>query len=280
MSCLEVYRTFPDEIVNALREVIQEHQAEEQYRNKFFNPIIREDVFELLSLWCNVIYYPFEDEDNDGFHISMPVNEKIEHFVYINTGKKKEKQIFAAAHELGHIWINNVRELLGEDVDPKTEDALMNRFAAELLLPEVPFRSRTFQKLEDFQLGEGTINKEDMFRLIAYLMDVFYVPFDSVVFRLYEMGWIDFDTCKLIIHDQEEEDGNQLLESIFKEAGYSNLMLPPDEKRAMPGFPELLRSAEESGLFSPQKAKNIRELFGWERIDASSETLDIKENGQ
>lgn len=36
--------------------------------------------------------------------ILKPVNGKLEHFVFINTDKVVQEQVWTAAHELGHVW--------------------------------------------------------------------------------------------------------------------------------------------------------------------------------
>ena len=57
--------------------------------------------------------------------------------MYINTAKTIAEQVFAAAHELGHVWgvATQVWELAGEHgvLESKIEERIINRFAAELL---------------------------------------------------------------------------------------------------------------------------------------------------
>lgn len=62
------------------------------------NAIVRDDIFTILEKHCTVLYYPIEDERNCGFHIKKIVNDTLEEFIYINTAKPLEEQIFAAAH--------------------------------------------------------------------------------------------------------------------------------------------------------------------------------------
>jgi len=57
--------------------------------------------FSILEKTAIVVFYPLDDE-NDGFHIQRTLKGKSADFVYINTSKAIEKQIFTAAHELGH----------------------------------------------------------------------------------------------------------------------------------------------------------------------------------
>ena len=68
------------------------------------NTAIRDDIFGILENQCTVVYFPIEDQKNRGFHIKKIVHNQLEDFVYINTGKPMAEQIFAAAHELGHIF--------------------------------------------------------------------------------------------------------------------------------------------------------------------------------
>ncbi len=49
-----------------------------------------------LEMNCRVIYYPIADDEICGF-------------VYINSYLPLEKQVFAAAHELYHIWCSDIK---------------------------------------------------------------------------------------------------------------------------------------------------------------------------
>ena len=68
------------------------------------NTAIKDSIFGILENECTVIYYPLENEKNRGFHIKKIVKNELKDFVYINTAKPIADQIFAAAHEFGHIW--------------------------------------------------------------------------------------------------------------------------------------------------------------------------------
>ena len=78
-----------------------------------------------------------------------PLNGKLEQFVFINTMKAVQEQTWTAAYELGHVWKvdSYIRESLDQD-DFDSED-LVNRFAAELLLPKDIFVKEVGNKLED-----------------------------------------------------------------------------------------------------------------------------------
>lgn len=111
------------------------------------NRIIKEDVFKILEMNCRTLYYPIEDDDICGFVYKF--RDRI--FAYINTYIPLEKQVFAAAHELYHIWYSDIEkgELLNSEVleeelpvsEINKEDLKANRFGAEFLLPEEVFRN-------------------------------------------------------------------------------------------------------------------------------------------
>ena len=68
------------------------------------NMVIRDDIFGILEKHCTVVYYPIENEINCGFHTKRFVKDRLGDFVYINTAKPVAEQVFAAVHELGHVW--------------------------------------------------------------------------------------------------------------------------------------------------------------------------------
>ena len=47
-----------------------------------------------------MLYYSLDD-DIDGCHICKPLNGEMKQFVYINTSKVLQEQVWTAAHELG-----------------------------------------------------------------------------------------------------------------------------------------------------------------------------------
>src|SRR5665811_278928 len=66
---------------------------------------IQDDVFTLLENECKVFYYPISDLQLWAFyHKDEQEDGSLRKFVFINTSLPYEKQIFAAAHELAHIW--------------------------------------------------------------------------------------------------------------------------------------------------------------------------------
>lgn len=171
------------------------------------NRIIKEDIFKILEMSCRTLYYPIQDEDICGFVYKF----KDRKFVYINSYIPLEKQVFAAAHELYHIWYSDIDkgELLNSKVleeempinEINKEDLKANRFAAEFLLPEEVFRN----ELSIRHFKKNSIG----LREVVELMDVFLVPYKTLVRRLHEIDYISLDKCNelLNIEDRKEDEG-------------------------------------------------------------------------
>lgn len=189
------------ERIKFTRKVIKEIQKlAEELKNQsgIFenNGIIRDDVFNILQQIenCTVVYYPIESEASedgcDGCHVERNVKGKPMQLVYINTANTRERQAFSAAHELGHIWNvdGRLKERLPElDIDV---EAVINRFAAELLMPERVFIEQGRDKMKEFLNEEHAIKLLDMIKVVVYLMNYFFVPYKAVVLRLVEVGII------------------------------------------------------------------------------------------
>ena len=154
------------------------------------NMIIRDDIFGILEKHCTVVYYPIENEINCGFHTKRFVKDRLEDFVYINTAKTVAEQVFAAAHELGHVWgvAAQVWELAGEEsvIESKTEERIINRFAAELLMPAKEFRKTFWAHMEKLGLDHNKLRLMDLIRIMVLQMNDYMVPYEAV--RRREIG--------------------------------------------------------------------------------------------
>ncbi|MFL0251150.1 ImmA/IrrE family metallo-endopeptidase [Clostridium neuense] len=168
------------------------------------NQIIKEDIFKILEMNCKVIYYPIEDDEICGF----VYNFKNHKFVYINSYIPYEKQIFTAAHELYHIWYSDIRagELLKSVVleetinfkDIKTEDIKANRFGAEFLVP----KDVLLNELQIRKIGKNLIG----LREIVELMDIFLVPYKTLIRRLYEIEYLTEDKCLELLKEEDRKE--------------------------------------------------------------------------
>ena len=262
-----------ENIVKAIQEQVQKIKKEYD----IVNEIIRDDVFSILQGLdnCNVLYYPLEGDDIGGCHIEKLVNGKLEQFVFINTYHPREKQAFVAAHELGHIW--KVDEKLKECL-PNEEfecEEVVNRFAAELLMPEERFKTVMKNYLEKVGYRGPKIAQEELVKLIAYLMNYFFVPYMAVLYRFNELGRLD-ERYNDIMRRYKESD---TLKDTIKTEQYTRLNIVTRLK-SLDNLREYLDQAEEQGYISSTKADAIRtdfELPQDKEDDDSEETIDFQE---
>ncbi|KJD43547.1 ImmA/IrrE family metallo-endopeptidase [Paenibacillus terrae] len=231
--------------------------------------VLREEVLELIQQEATLLKYPIKDNELCAF----VCKKKDRVFVYINTFIPREKQVFAAAHELYHIWYDqdklNQTELLHDQVlENYTEDVnelKANLFAALLLVPtEVlsnEIKSRGIQK--------DSLKIEDIVRLMA----LFYVPFKTIVRRLFEIEFIDEKKMRefLTVPDRDSQAGvilvrkrlqlNDSTQDRTNEVFFENLV-------------ENAISAYNEEIINEQKLRNILSL-----VNQSPESMQIIELG-
>ena len=146
------------------------------------NDVIGAQIFNILENESRVLYYPLEDQEVWGFSETI----KEEAFVCINTSIPYDKQVFAAAHELYHVWSNQIGEVILshnlEDVSDNKEEMKASRFAAEFLVNEKLLR----QEMKTYAISIETITEKE----IVQLAGLFLVPYKTMVRRFLELGFI------------------------------------------------------------------------------------------
>jgi len=166
--------------------------------------IIKEDIFKILEMNCKTLYYPIKDDDVCGFVYKHKDNK----IAYLNSSIPMEKQVFAAAHELYHILYSDIdngelvnSEILDENLpvnEMSKEDLKANKFAAEFLVPEEVFRN---------ELSIRNIKRDSIgLRGIVELMDVFLVPYKTLVRRLYEIDYINLLKCNEFLNEEDKKE--------------------------------------------------------------------------
>lgn len=152
------------------------------------NDVIGSQIFSILELNSRVLYYPLEEDDVWGF----AVKAKNQLFVCINTSIPYDKQVFAAAHELYHLWFNGEEELIlssaleeyeVNDAEIDVDELKANRFAAEFLVEENLLR----QEMQTYSILKDSIDIKDILKLA----NLFLVPYKTMVRRLYEVNIIN-----------------------------------------------------------------------------------------
>lgn len=187
------------------------------------NDVIGTGIFNILEKDNKVLYYPLEDQQVWGFSEMI----KRKSFVCINTSLPYDKQVFAAAHELYHVWFGTSGEImLSEDAqepDSREEiEMLANRFAAEFLVNEELLR----QEMKIFGINRDDLGVKEIVRL----SNLFVVPYKTMVRRLFETNIIsgkDFEKFMSVTEEQVDIWRNRLGLSVpvrRDKIGLSNLI--------------------------------------------------------
>ena len=262
--------SLPETVIESIRDFISEKQVQQEL-------LLRDTIFPLLENYCTVLYYPQENEDNDGCHVKRIVNNEIVNFVYINTFKSIEKQIFTAAHELGHIL--ELDAFLKQNC-PAYKDCMeeqaMNKFAALLLMPDNVFDKTVREHSAAYCTNDGKITLDNLIRFSLYLMDYFFVPFKAVIIRLWELGYLSKKDALSLINDRTTVEK---INDYIKNLGYKRLGIKSC-KKSIKDFAELLDKAEQQEVFSKTKITYIRNKMDLHEIkdDALSNTIKFTES--
>jgi len=254
-------------LIRSFLEVCIKEKVAPHYVNK----LLRDDIMSILENNSIVVYYPLEDEANNGFltrGFILYGESETRDFVFINTAKDTEMQAFAAAHELGHIWgLVEFFETNGIILDAEMEERVMNRFAAELMIPEEHFRKLFVELIlknhDDLSAQKTKVDPPLFFQIIAELMNEFFVPDKAIILRLLELNFISASTAEFIINELEKPDGTnvrKLIEKAIQDAGYTKL-LKPTNKKWINDLPELLERAEKKETLTKSKIDTMRAKF-------------------
>lgn len=233
-------------------EKIKEQAREKLGICRKTNDIIGTQIFSILGLYARVIYYPLGKDAPWGFtRISGSQNDSAleKPFVAINTSIPVDCQVFAAAHELYHIWYEQNPDILPSDLlderDKETNEKKANRFAAEFLVDEVMLR----QELEIYKIKKYTIKS------VLQMADLFTVPYQSMAKRLHEIGLVEEIELKNLLSETEE--------TIKKyKRRYAISSYEPDGRIVMDNLAELAVNAYEENLITYEKIEYLLGLCG------------------
>lgn len=276
----ELTTSFNESIENAIQTFIEQKFQSGGLKQEFPNLLLRQDVLNLLDRYCTVVYYPLEDESNNGFRLKdVPFLDGETHdFVFINTAQTLEKQAFTAAHELGHIW--GVDEAIVHecqlDDTAENREGVINRFAAVLLMPRDLFRTAVKVKAAEYlEEGKQAITLINLVKVTVHLMNYFYAPWKAVVIRMNELQQIDDNTTDRML-DQSDDLGKEIKnfsERYIAECGYVDLqsVFP---KKMIDGLPEMLERAEKCGAVPQKKIDRLRAAFDIKKTEESSTEMD------
>ena len=252
--------------------LIHEFIAYKKEKNGIINEVIRDDVFDILKEECVVLYYALDDSRVEGCHMIKPMQGKMEQFVFINTTKAVQEQTWTAAHELGHVWQGDhyVKEKLNQyDLD---SEQLVNRFAAELLLPQNIFEMELKDKLKEFGYVGPVMSAEMMVCLVTYLMNYFCTPYKAVIRRFIELDYIRENTEQHFLNGFEKE--MDLYKRLIIENQYTRLEMV-NKAYSMRNVEKDINILEKNEVYSKKKIARLRELFHLEHTEVGKESYNF-----
>ena len=262
-----------DEIVACMPKMIT--KLKKDYVVK--NDVIRDDIFAVLEKHCSVIYYPLVNEDNCGFHVKRMMNGKLTDFVYINTAKPLSKQVFTAAHELGHVWnvAQKIAKYLRDDSVVGMEEEIVNRFAAELLMPTNTFVNTFNKHVEQIEGDKSRIRLDDFIKVMVLQMNDYMVTYESVRRRLVEVGIISEKTAEVLKNDRKEID--ELIKAFSDDI--NTTLDTCTNKKTIPGLRDLIE--EKTGKPGVSKYVILKTVKDFEVADIipSDDVIDLESGG-
>lgn len=224
--------------------------AEKLGRCRKGNDIIGTQIFSILSLYARVIYYPLGENAPWGFtRISGSRDDAAleKPFVAINSSISVDCQVFAAAHELYHIWYEQNPDVLPADLlneqNKEIREKKANRFAAEFLVDEQLLR----QEIDLYKIKKFTIKS------ILQLAVLFTVPYKTMVKRLVEIGVIESCDSGKFLSETEES-----LEKYRKR--YSITNFTSDNRIVMDNLVELAVNAYEKEYITYEKLEYLLDM--------------------
>lgn len=235
------------------------------------NTVIGDYIFTILKDQCLLLQWPDPKQlDLDGFSTERVIGGEIKTVVYINSAKNLEKQNFCAAHELGHLYSLDrlIHDKFPEDVLlPDDVEGIMNRFAAELMMPQEDFSDRARKYLlRKAHLIPGSnyeVSLKNVLLAIIDLMNFYYVPYKAVVYRLKETDILELDEfmCERLLAYEKKD----VVNSMISRVGAFRLRTPSNKSQASVVPDNIMKCLCDPGItkyISRSSLKNFLKQLG------------------
>lgn len=253
--------------------MIQGFITQKKKEKGIVNEVIRDDVFAILKAECVVLYYALDDSKIEGCHVIKPLNGKMEQFVFINTTKAVQEQTWTAAHELGHVW--RVDSYVKQKLNQHSFDSedLVDRFAAELLLPMDIFKKELEGKLKEYGYRGPKMSEDMMVRLVTYLMNYFCTPYKAIIRRFIELGYVEENSEAQFLAGFEKQI--DLYKRLIVENQYTRLETV-NRAYSMGSMEQDICILEENEIYSDKKIERLRQMFHLERTEIKGESYNFE----
>ncbi|WKY46087.1 ImmA/IrrE family metallo-endopeptidase [Eubacteriaceae bacterium ES2] len=228
---------------------------------------IANDIFTVLEqLDIKLLEYPIQSEGGSpAFSAAIMYSEDNGGelaFIGLNTADYFDKQLFAIAHELFHYYTKNGSHLSRlDDEENSLIEAKANRFAAEFLFPEAALKSIILDEFKTSKLEK--LSEKTILRFIVRLQCTWWLPYHSIVKRLYEIGAISEDQFKNLyaidernLDDEYGRMGIAINEEVFRKLNTKTNTIGT----SMKDIDIIVRNFED-GLITEDKLADTLNLF-------------------
>lgn len=166
--------------------------------------------------------YPFQDTNGTHTYGNITwfkVDNDTITFIGLNTSSFYDEQIFAIAHEIYHYTTQTGKAYTPDmEYEDKIIEKQADRFAAELLLPPEALRTAVMETIGSADMRD--VSEARILRFVARIQCDWWLPFQAIINRLYEEGFIDISQYdRLYEIDCRNEDGiyRRLLKNVDSE---------------------------------------------------------------
>jgi len=186
------------------------------------------------------------------------------------------EQIFAAAHEFGHICnvAKKIWERLEYEGKPTEEDEeeITNRFAAELLMPEDAFRNAFTAHIGELNIRSGKVKADELAKVMVLLMNDFLVPYESVRKRFVETKIMNKETADFLLSIE-----GVMLNYVSVFLNDQNTYLGKGTGvKTIPGIRDLIKSAESNKVVDMYLVNKIKKDFDIYEPDTEEREIEIQ----
>jgi len=234
---------------------------------------VANDIFTILEqLNIHLLEFPIQSEnDHPAFSAAILCCEDNGDslvFIGLNTADYFDKQIFAIAHELYH-YFTKTGYHLSRSNDPVNTilEAMANRFAAEFLFPASELRSTVLDEFKTPDLND--VPEKALLRFIVRLQCIWWLPYRSLVKRLYEIGAVN-ETRYDALYEVNERDPDSEYYRIglaFNDEVFAKLNSKTNRiGTSMKDIDIILRNYED-GLLSEDELVETLKLFAKVPVD-------------
>lgn len=229
------------------------------FRNSFIgDTIVRDGIFDVIQNYVKsknhqikILKFPINDTELWAFTC---LKDGII-FVTFNTALPYNNQIFAAAHELYHIYkyIEDYKDYIEkgsiltrkdfDEEDASDEDREANAFAALILAPKEQIEKQ--EKITGHKFTSSDLND------LIHFMDYFAMPYKGMVLKLFECGRYNKKQADFLL---ESESRKVIEEAYIHDCG--TRWLVPTYENNLTSLKILIELNLESHNITESRAKN------------------------